>query len=210
MNNDSCYKYIRDNFYPTGIVFSTPKARQIIGKNNITPSQFLRPFGIFERVDFRLGNFSTSIQNFRLDFYDSEKYIRATPELCSQTIEAVLSETENSPEIPVYNLKERKLNYKLPDNVTNKLNNFSFPWFNEYANTIVDLNKFSEYELYQQPLCFIYFCSIDDPLNLVKPQMNNREKVPPLLSERIYDSSGRFSTYLCPKLLFSTLLKNIG
>ena len=188
MNNDSCSKFIRDNFYPTGIVFSTEKAKQIIGKNNVTPSEFLRPFGVFPKVDFRLGNFATSIQNFRLDFYDSEKFVRATPELCSQTIEAVLSQPENSPEMPVYNLKERKLNYKLPDNVTNKLNNFSFPWFNEYANTIVDLNKFSEYELYQQPLCFIYFCSIDDPLNIVKPQMNNREKVPPLLTERIYDS----------------------
>ena len=188
MNNDSCYKYIRDNFYPTGIVFSTPKARQIIGKNNITPSEFLRPFGIFERVDFRLGNFSTSIQNFRLDFYDSENFKQANPELSIKTIEAVLSDPRNNPEMPVYNLKDRKLNYKIPDNVTNKLNNFSFPWFNEYASTIVELNRFNEFELYQQPLCFIYFCSLDDPLNIVKPQVNDRERVPTLLNERIYDS----------------------
>ena len=188
MNNDSCYKYIRDNFYPTGIVFSTPKARQIIGKNNITPSEFLRPFGIFERVDFRLGNFSTSIQNFRLDFYDSENFKQANPELSIKAIEAVLSDPRNNPEMPVYNLKDRKLNYKIPDNVTNKLNNFSFPWFNEYASTIVELNRFNEFELYQQPLCFIYFCSLDDPLNIVKPQVNDRERVPTLLNERIYDS----------------------
>ena len=187
MNNDSCSKYIRDNYYPTGIVFSTEKAKQIIGKNNVTPSEFLRPFGIFPKVDFRLGTFSTSIQNFRLDFYDSDKFIRATPEICIQTIESVLSEPKNNPEMPVINLKDRKLNYKIPDNVTNKLNNFSFPWFNEYANTMAELNRFSEYELYQQPLCFIYFCSIDDPLNIVKPQINNKEKVPSLLSERVYD-----------------------
>ena len=48
--------------------------------------------------------------------------------------------------MPVYNLKDRKQNYKIPDNVTNKLNNFSFPWFNEYANTIAELNRFNEYE----------------------------------------------------------------
>ena len=188
MNNDSCSKYIKENFYPTGIVFSTDKAKEIIGKNNITPSEFLRPFGIFPKVDFRLGNFSTSIQNFRLDFYDSEKFGRASPELCMKTIETVLSDPKINPELPVYNLKDRKQNYKIPDNVTNKLNNFSFPWFNEYANTIVELNRFNEYEFFQQPLCFIFFCSLDDPLNIVKPQFNDRAKMPPLLYEKIYDT----------------------
>ena len=188
MNNDSCSKYIRDNFYPTGIVFSTEKAKKIIGKNNLTPSEFLRPFGIFPKADFRLGTFSISIQNFRLDFYDSEKFSKPSSELCTQTIEAVISDQKNNPEMPVYDLKGRNQNYKIPDNVINKLNNFSFPWFNEYANTIVELNRFNEYELFQQPLCFIYFCSIDDPLNKVKPQMNDREKIPPLFLERVYDS----------------------
>ena len=188
MNNDSCSKYIRENFYPTGIVFSTDKAKKIIGKNNLTPSEFLRPFGKFPKADFSLGTFSISIQNFRLDFYDSEKYMRPNPELCTQTIESVLSDQSIHPELPVYNLKDRKQNYKIPDNVTNKLNNLSFPWFNEYANTIAELNRFNEYELYQQPLCVIYFCSIDDPLNLIKPQLNDRDKIPPLLFERVYDS----------------------
>ena len=187
MNNDSCFKYIKENFYPTGIVFSTEKAKQIIGKNNLTPSEFLRPFGIFPKVDFRLGTFSTSIHNFRLDFYDSEDFKRSNPEQCIKTLESVLSNPKIYPEIPSLNLKQIKQTYKIPDNVTNKLNNFSFPWFNEYANTIAELNRFSEYELYQQPLCIIYFCSLDDPLNIVKPAMNDRERVPPLLCERVYD-----------------------
>ena len=188
MSNESCSKYIKENFYPTGIVFSTEKAKKIIGKNNLTPSEFLRPFGIFPKAEFSLGTFFISIQNFRLDFYDSDKFGRPSSEQCYQTIETVISDQSINPEMPVYNLKDRKQNYKIPDNVTNKLNNFSFPWFNEYANTIAELNRFNEYELYQQPLCFIYFCSIDDPINIVKPQMNDREKIPPLLFERIYDS----------------------
>ena len=147
-----------------------------------------RSVGIFPKADFRLGTFSISIQNFRLDFYDSEKFSKPSSELCTQTIEAVISDQKNNPEMPVYDLKGRNQNYKIPDNVLNKLNNFSFPWFNEYANTIVELNRFNEYELFQQPLCFIYFCSIDDPLNKVKPQMNDREKIPPLFLERVYDS----------------------
>ena len=187
MNNDSCFKYIKENFFPTGIVFSTDKAKQIIAKNNITPSEFLRPFGIFPKVDFRLGTFNTSIQNFRLDFYDSENYSRTNPEQCIKTIETVLSDPKIYPEIPICNLKDRKTNYKIPDCVINKLNIFSFPWFNDYANTIVELNRFNEYELYQQPLCFVYFCSLDDPLNMVKPQINDKERVPSLLYERVFD-----------------------
>ena len=187
MNNESCFKYIRENYYPTGIVFSTIKAKEIIGKNNLTPSEFLRPFGIFSKVDFRLGTFFTSVPNFRLDFYDAENFCRPNQDQCFKAIEAVLSDPKINPELPAYNLKDRKQNYKIPDNVTNKLNNFSFPWFNEYANTIVELNRFNEYELYQQPLCIIYFCSLDDPLNIVKPAMNDREKIPSLLAERIYD-----------------------
>ena len=187
MNNDSCSKYIKENYYPTGIVFSTYKAKEIIGKNNLTPSELLRPFGIFPKVDFRLGTFYTSVQNFRLDFYDAENFSRPNQEQSIKTIEAVLSNPKINPEFPIYNLKDRKQNYKIPDNVTNKLNIFSFPWFNEYASTIAELNRFNEYELYQQPLCIIYFCSLDDPLNIVKPQMNDKEKVPLLLAERIYD-----------------------
>ena len=188
MNNDSCSKYIKENFYPTGIVFSTDKAREIIGKNNLKPAEFLRPFGIFPKVDFKLGLFSKSIHNFRLDFYDCEDYFHATPSSYPAIIEAVLSDEKILPELPGYNLKDRKQNYKIPDNIMNRLNHYSFPWFNEYANIIVELNKFSEYELYQQPLCFIYFCSIDDPIKTVKPPINNKEKIPPLLYEKVYDS----------------------
>ena len=188
MHNDSCSKYIKENYYPTGIVFSTDKAREIIGKNNLKPAEFLRPFGIFPKVDFKLGLFTKSIQNFRLDFYDCDDFFHATPSSFPTIIDTVLSDPKLSPELPAYNLKDRKQNYKIPDNILNKLNNYSFPWFNEYANTINELNRFNEFELYQQPLCFIYFCAIDDPIKTVKPALNNKEKMPPLLYEKIYDS----------------------
>ena len=188
MQNDSCTKYIKENYYPTGIVFSTDKAREIIGKNNLKPAEFLRPFGIFPKVDFKLGLYSKSISNFRLDFYDAEDFFHATPSSFPGIIENVLSDNKIMPELPGYNLKDRKQNYKIPDNILNKLNNYSFPWFNEYANIMVELNKFNEYELYQQPLCFIYFCSIEDNIKTVKPSINTKEKIPPLLFEKIYDA----------------------
>ena len=52
---------------------------------------------------------------------------------------------------------------------------------------MVELNKFNEYELYQQPLCFIYFCSIEDNIKEVKPSINDKKKLPPLLYEKVYD-----------------------
>ena len=187
MKNDTCSKYIKENYYPTGIVFSTDKAREIIGKNNLKPAEFLRPFGIFPKVDFKLGLFSKSISNFRLDFYDSEDFVKPNPNTFPGIIESVLSNPKLMPDLPAYNLKDRKQNYKIPDNIMNKLHHYSFPWFNEYANTMVELNKFNEYELYQQPLCFIYFCSIEDNIKEVKPSINDKKKLPPLLYEKVYD-----------------------
>ena len=187
MKNDTCSKYIKENYYPTGIVFSTDKAREIIGKNNLKPAEFLRPFGIFPKVDFKLGLFSKSISNFRLDFYDSEDFVKPNPNTFPGLSESVLSNLKLMPDLPAYNLKDRKQNYKIPDNIMNKLHHYSFPWFNEYANTMVELNKFNEYELYQQPLCFIYFCSIEDNIKEVKPSINDKKKLPPLLYEKVYD-----------------------
>ena len=90
-------------------------AKEIIGKNNLTPSEFLRPFGIFSKVDFRLGTFFTSVPNFRLDFYDAENFCRPNQDQCFKAIEAVLSDPKINPELPAYNLKDRKQNYKIPD-----------------------------------------------------------------------------------------------
>ena len=186
MSKETCSRFIRDNFYPTGIVFSTEKARAIIGKNNLTPSQFIRPFGQF-KAELRIGNYTRTIQNFRLDFYDSENFTPLTQEQSVRTIENVMSNPTICPDIPVYNLKYRNQSYKVPDNIISKLNNFSFPWFDEYASTIVEINKFNEYELYQQPLCLIYFGALDDPVNLIKPSYNDQKKIPLLLREGIYD-----------------------
>ena len=90
-----------------------------------------------------------------------------------------------NPEINLSNLNEYK-NIKLSDRIIDKLNEFSFPWFNAYIKTIIELIKFNEFELFQQPLCFIYICSIDDPPNIIKPKLTDKERIPTLIYERIY------------------------
>ena len=92
MSNNSFTKYIKENFYPNAIVFSTEKAKSIIGKNNLTPAEFLRPFGMFPKIDIRTDTFIRTLQDFRLDFYDSEKFNKISYQESSKIIESVLTE----------------------------------------------------------------------------------------------------------------------
>ena len=41
---------IKEHFYPTAIVSSTPKSRNIVLKNSLSPCEFLRPFGLFNEL----------------------------------------------------------------------------------------------------------------------------------------------------------------
>ena len=189
MNIDSFYNFIKENFLPNGIVYSTEKAKKIIGKNNLTPAEFLRPFGIIPNIVFKTESTENIINDFRLDFYDAEYYKKIPYSKYSEIINAVLSSKEISPEIPNFDLNDNLCDKKisLSDKIIEKLNGFSFPWFNTYIKTICELIKFNECELFQQPLCYIYICSIDDPVNIAKPKLNEKEKIPSLIYERIYD-----------------------
>ena len=69
--------WIREMFSPCCIVHSTNRAKLIINKNNLTPSEFLRPFGDFAglSVNFSISEkYTNSMKNFKIDFYDSENY----------------------------------------------------------------------------------------------------------------------------------------
>ena len=188
MNIDSFVHFIKDNYSPTGIVYSTEKAKNIISKNNLTPAEFLRPFGFFPKLVFNSEISSFIISDFRLDFYDSEYCKRIPQSEYSTIIERVLSSEKYLPKIPEINLNNinEYNNIKLSDRIIDKLNDFSFPWFSVYIKTIGELIKFNEFELLQQPLCYIYICSIDDPADIIKPRLTDKEKIPTLIYERIY------------------------
>ena len=188
MSIDPFVHFIRDNFSPTGIVYSTEKAKNIISKNNLSPAEFLRPFGFFPKITYNTEISSFVISDFRLDFYDSEFYKSIPQSEYSIIIDRVLSSEKYLPKIPEINLNNinEYNNIKLSDKIIDKLNEFSFPWFNVYIKTIIELIKFNEFELFQQPLCCIYICSIDDPVNTIKPRLTDKEKIPTLIYERIY------------------------
>ena len=188
MNIDSFVHFIKENFSPNGIVYGTQKAKNIISKNNLSPAEFLRPFGFFPKITFKTEISSFVISDFRLDFYDSEFFKKIPEPEYSIIIDRVLSSEKYLPKIQEINLENinENRNIKLTDRIIDKLNEFSFPWFNAYMKTINELIKFNEFELFQQPLCYIYICSIDDPPDIIKPKLSDKEKIPTLIYERIY------------------------
>ena len=189
MNIDSFVHFITENFSPTGIVYSTAKAKNIILKSNLSPAEFLRPFGFLPKLTYNNEISSFVISDFRLDFYDSEYYQKIPISQYSTIINRILSSEKYLPKIPEINLNNININsnIKLTDRIIDKLNEFSFPWFSTYIKTIIELIKFNEYELYQQPLCSIYICSIDDNPNDIMPKLSNKKKIPSLIYEGIYE-----------------------
>ena len=183
MNTDSFVHFILENFSPTGIVYSTSKAKIIISKNNLSPAEFLRPFGIIPKLTYNTEFSSFVISDFRIDFYDSEYYQKIPQNDYSTIINRILSSEKYIPKIPEIDLNSINVNdkMKLTDRIIDKLNGFSFPWFSTYIKTIIELIKFNEYELYQQPLCDIYICSIYDNPDNIMPKISDKGKIPSLM-----------------------------
>ncbi len=76
-SSNNFLEYINRIFTPSCIVYSTDEVKKLIQKNNIRPAEFLRPFGNFNgyNINFSLGDkYTTNIKNFRIDFYDSDKF----------------------------------------------------------------------------------------------------------------------------------------
>ena len=76
--NISSKKYFADwittIIKPCCIVYSSQKAKDIISKNNLTPSEYLRPFGDFKEFTITSPFNKKLIKSFILDFIDSEEF----------------------------------------------------------------------------------------------------------------------------------------
>ena len=173
--------WIKDHFYPTAIVFSTYKSRNILSKNHLTPSEFLRPFGLFNEIVINQNYQSNrTLRNFRVDFYDADNYKPIPFNNFKPLTEQVLLDKYISPE---WSLNEEVLSKENPDIYLSKLQSYSLPWYQAYENICFEFMRFFEYEQYQQPLLYIYICSIDDDVNAI----NFDKDLPLLISDGIYN-----------------------
>jgi hypothetical protein len=70
--------YTTNLLAPHSIVFSSDKAKELFKKNDLKPSEFLRPFGDFSRgkgwhISTSEKSAPINLQNFKIKFYDSER-----------------------------------------------------------------------------------------------------------------------------------------
>ena len=181
------YNWISNILLPCGIVYSSQNAKNILLKNNLTPSQFLRPFGDLRgtTMNFQINgnaNYNNIIKDFKIDFYDAENF-KVQKIKINDLINNCLKHPNNIPLFDIYDIHVDKNNIEA---TLSKLNNYSFRYYNEIEKLIFEYCFFDSKEYYQQPFLFIFLCDInDDPLIINKIKL---EQEPNLLNQNIYDN----------------------
>ena len=187
MSYGSFEQWLNYSFTPCGIVYSSELAKKIFNKNNISPSEFLRPFFDFKNKEFtiNLGEENIKvIKNFRIDFYDAENFHKIKKD---QIPIYLYNSLANKNMMPNWNIYNFHLSKDCSEPILSQMEYYSFPWFNEYEKTFLELTNFNECEMYQQPLVNVYICSVKDITNCVNEIKCNQN--PLLITEGIYEDN---------------------
>ena len=172
-------KWIQENFIPCGIVYTTDKSKEILKKNNLTGSEFMRPFGDLKNIPFevKINDNNYTLNDFRLDFFDYEDFKENEVNL-DYYLNNCLNNKKNCPQFSL----EKSFN-NISD-IKNQMNYYAFNYFNEMEKIILEHCYFCESELYQQPLCSVYILSINDDIETINKLKQN---YPILLIDTYYD-----------------------
>ena len=179
--------WVADSFRPCCLVYCSEPAKKIIGKNNLTPSEFLRPFGDFrgKKVSIQFNEKDKepiTINNFILDFYDNDKFQQVDNINIENYLISMFKKNE-----PSWNLSSPLITKNYAEPFLIKLKHFSTPWFREFEKTFLECLHFDPYELYQQPLINIFIVSIKESANVINKDLVPQS--PKLIEEKYYDSS---------------------
>ena len=178
--------WLSSSFRPCCLVYCTEKAKKIIAKNNLTPSEFLRPFGDFrgKKIKIQFNDKEkepTTINNFIFDFYDVAKYQQIDKTSIINYLTTMLK--INS---PIWNLSSPLITKGHAEPFLNRLKQYSTPWFKEFEKTLIECLYFDEYELYQQPLINIFIVSIEEKNSVINDNLGKHN--PKLINEKKYDT----------------------
>ena len=149
--------WLSDVFKPCTLVFSTEKAKQIISKNNLSPADFLRPFGDFrgKRITITFNEKEKEIitmNNFSIDFYDSYKFKSIEKDTIVSYITKMFEKNEQ-----IWDLNSPLITKKHTEPFKSKLKNYSTSWFSEFEKTLIECLRFDEFELYSRFFFYSYF-----------------------------------------------------
>ena len=181
-------EWLSETFKPCILVYSSELAKASIKKNNLSPADFLRPLGDFTGMKIEtpfIEKDKIPFFNLQVDFFDNDKF-KSIPKTETQNyIKTMFRENSIKWELPSILINRTKENIL---KMFSKLKFYSSSWIRNYEKTLFECLSFSEYELYQQPLLNIFFCSsLDDP-SIIINILNKKENIPELISNQIYES----------------------
>ena len=180
--------WLTEIFTPCAIVFSTNSALNSIKKNNLTPADFIRPFGDFKGKKIELFTYdkannspSTTIRNFILDIYDINKF-KTILRNKIQDYFAIMFQYIS----PEWKINSPPMTKQNPDPFINLIDSYSTPWYKEYEDIFFEGHCLNDYEMFKQPLFNICFCSITEEPNYINKIKESRQ-LPRLLENGIYE-----------------------
>ena len=181
-------EWLSETFKPCILVYSSELAKTSIKKNNLSPADFLRPLGDFTGMKIEtpfIEKDKIPFFNLQVDFFDNDKF-KSIPKTETQNyIKTMFRENSIKWELSSILINRTKENIL---KMFSKLKFYSSSWIRNYEKTLFECLSFSEYELYQQPLLNIFFCSsLDDP-SIIINILNKKENIPELISNQIYES----------------------
>ena len=177
--------WILNIFPPTSLVYSSPNAQKILGKNFLSPSQFMRPFGDLTGTSLIFlfnEKYQNFVSDFKMDFYDTQDFCKIeNNQINNYIINCLSSETV----MPTFENNFIKLNKKEIQNFLSQLIHYSPKYYLEFEKLFFELCKFQETELYQQPLLYIYICDIKEDVNIIS--YIKSQSMPKLISSGAYE-----------------------
>ena len=179
------YPWILNTFPPVSLVYSSPNAQKILGKDFLSPSQFMRPFGDLKGTSITFmynEKYQSNTSDFKFDFYDPQDFIKIENNQINNYIINCLS-SENV--MPNFENNFIKLNKNDIQSFLMKFKYNSPNYYLEFEKLFFEICKFQETELYQQPILNIYLCDINDDVNIVSYLIT--ESMPKLISSGAYE-----------------------
>ena len=182
--------YFRDWLYtifkPCILVYSTEKVKALFNKSNLTPADFLRPLGDFKgrQITFPYNDKENlSIPNLRFDFFDSYKFTKIDNKEILQYITTMFEYNK-----PKWDLSNPTVNKRFSEPYLNNIKYNSTVWYREFEKTLFELLQFNDYEFIQQPFINIFICLVDEPVTIIKDELNNKNNLAKLILDEKYEN----------------------
>ena len=138
------HEWVCETYTPCGIVYATEVAKTILNKNHLSPSEFIRPFGDFtgKKIIVPFGEKSNNeIKNFRIDFYDNDKFIPIKSNCIFSFMTTLLFDEKVKPK---WTIDQPIVSKRHFESLVSKIKYYSFPWGNKFEQTLFECLKFNE------------------------------------------------------------------